>query len=279
MDETSAVQAVAAALGVTRPTVFARGGQKVVAHAEMGTESVVLKVVVLTGATDPNALERCQREVDLLHDVDSDHVVRVLSNLALVGQGPAAAGWVEERLDGDDLSSLLGSPWTWSLSREGIAGIGAGLAALHSHGYVHRDLSPGNVRRTQSGEWKIMDPGLAKHLARPSITGLFQPGTYGYMSPEHTSPGKRMTPAADIYSLGVLTYQALAGSLPVPVGLDIGDYRRRLTQIGAPSLRIARADLSDAAVDLVDTCLSIQPARRFLDGQELLDAMLAGGML
>jgi serine/threonine-protein kinase len=153
--------------------------------------------------------------------------------------------------------------------------VGRGLAVMHGHNYIHRDLSPGNVRRTSRGTWVVMDPGFAKHLKRTSITGLFQPGTPGHMSPEHAAIGGRVTRASDVYCLGILAFQALTGNLPIPVGTDLTDYRRRLLAAQPETLGTLRPDLTSEQAHLVDTCLQRQPARRYLDGGELIDALQA----
>jgi len=276
VNEQEALQAATAALNVTSANAIARGGQKVVYEAVGPTgEPVILKVVQILGARDPNALERCQREVELLREFDSEHIVRVISEIALLGPAPDAAAWLEERLDGEDLNQLLGSPWNWDDVSNLLIGISSGLAAMHDSGYVHRDLSAGNVRRTAAEVWKVMDPGFAKHLNRTSITGPWQPGTPGYLSPEHVSLGGRVTPASDVFCLGVLAYQALTGQLPIAVSPDLMEYRNRLMSTSAPSIASARSDLDLACVRIIDCCLERQPARRYLDANELLEALQA----
>lgn len=271
LDRDDALRAAAAELGATDVRPFAVGGQKVVARARHGSLPVVLKVVLLSDSgADPNALERCEREVALLKSLDAQNIVKLVSDMVAVGDGPDAAAWLEEELDGDDLAVLLGAPWPWPDVEEMLLGLGAGLAAMHSNDYVHRDLSAKNVRRTSTGLWKVMDPGFAKHLKRSSITGLYQPGTPGYMSPEHAAVGGRITPASDIFCLGVLAYQALTAVLPVLVGPDLLEYAGRLRTGQAPPVGIARPDLTSERAALVDTCLARQPARRFLDADELL---------
>lgn len=272
MDEQQELAAATSALGITNAAVLARGGQKVVYTATRGSDPVILKVVKILGARDPNALERCQREVELLRDLNNDHIVRVVSNIELLGPAPDAAAWLEEHLDGHDFIQMIGAQWSWPDVQELLIGVATGLADMHKNSYIHRDLSASNVRRTSAGIWKIMDPGLAKHLNRSSITGPWQPGTPGYLSPEHVSVGGRILPASDIFCLGILAYQALSATLPIDAG-DPMVYRRLLMSTNAPSIATLRPDLTASQVALIDACLERQPARRFLDAGELLQSI------
>lgn len=273
MDESTALAQAAIALELTDVTPFARGGQKLVSRANRNGHPVILKVVMLGHSADPNALERCEREVKLLKSLASQNIVKVLSEMVPLGDPPTAAVWLEEELDGDDLSQLVGNQWSWSETAAFIQGIGSGLAAMHAEGYVHRDLSAGNVRRTSAGVWKVMDPGLAKHLNRTSITGVWQPGTPGYLSPEHAILGGRITPASDIFCLGILAYLALSGTFPIDPGRDRDEYRRNLLGVQPSSISVMRPDLTAAQVEILDSCLQRQPARRFLDAGELVTEM------
>lgn len=170
--------AVQAALGTTTLAPLAIGGQKQVYSAQLEGVAVVVKVVLVPQDTTyaDEVVERAQREVELLSTIDSDFVVRVLSEAVEIGDRPEALCWVEEYLDGEDLQQLKSSfPWseedTWRL----IHDLARGLLACHDLDVVHRDLSPGNVRRRADGRFALMDPGLARHLTKTALTGVFQP--------------------------------------------------------------------------------------------------------
>jgi len=266
---------VFAALGVTDGLPLVSGGQKVVFTGDLAGSRVIVKVIILTGTmADSVTIERAHREVELLAAVDSPHVVKVLSEAVEVGSPPAAVAWVEELLSGQDLSTMLraGSTWAeedvWRLMTD----VARGLEACHDLRVVHRDLSPGNVRRTDSGSFVVMDPGLARHLERTALTGVFQPGTPGYLSPEHL-PGATPTSSSDIFSLGVLAFIALTGRFPVDPGAV--DYHARLRVVDVPPIQTL-ASVSDELGAIIDKCLKRQPARRYLDGTELLDSLQTG---
>lgn len=267
---------VEAALGLRNMSPIGAGGQKIVATADFGGQPAIAKIVMIPpGPNGATILERAHREVELLAAVDSVAVVKVLTDAVEIGDDPDrpdAVCWVEERLDGDDLDQHLTSPWAeedvWTLAEDLAAAIGA----CHVQEVVHRDLSPRNVRRLPSGRYVVMDPGLARHLARAALTGIVQPGSFGWMSPEHV-PGGRAMPASDVFSVGVLLYCALTTELPIPYAHDDADYYRRLEHEQAPSIRAKRPDISDELANIVDRCLQRQAARRFLDGSELLDAV------
>lgn len=272
--------AVEGALGLSNVKPIGSGGQKIVATADFGSQSAIVKIVLIPpGPNGLMMLERAHREVELLAAVDSIAVVKVLTDAVEIGDSPDAVCWVEERLEGDDLDHHLTSPWdesdVWTLAED----LAIALEACHEQEVVHRDLSPRNIRCLPTGRYVVMDPGLARHLARAALTGFMQPGSFGWMSPEHV-PGGRAIPASDIFSVGVLLYCALTTELPIPYAHDDPDYYRRLAHDQAPSVRAARADISDELVRLVDRCLSRQAARRFLDGDELLEAVrsMRGGI-
>lgn len=265
-------QEVRAALGTTALTPLAVGGQKQVYSADLEGVPVVVKVVMIPhdAMHAGEVLERAQREVELLSTIDSEFVVRVLSEAVEIGDSPEALCWVEEYLDGDDLRHLTSSfPWSahdvWHLLHD----LGKGLAACHELDVVHRDLSPGNVRRRSDGRFALMDPGLARHLTKTALTGVFQPGTFGYMSPEHV-PGGHPTPASDVFGVGILAYQALTSDLPFPYGGDDAAYYAELHTGQARSVAAAGSNIPSDLISVVDRCLQRQAARRYLDAQELL---------
>ena len=254
-----------AALGVRNAAPLKSGGQKWVYTAELEGVPCVVKIVQLTGPFAEEARVRAHREVELLGAVDSDRVVRVLSDLVEIGDGPDLVCWVEERLSGQDLGSALGSTsWSGADIERLICEVAEGLAACHRQEVVHRDLSPGNVRQCDDGHYVLMDPGYARHLAKTALTGMYQPGTPGFMSPEHV-PGGSPIPASDIFMLGILAYAAATGALPLDPTGDQDDYYRALRDVDVESVGRARLDLSSDLVAIIDRCLDRQPARRFID--------------
>jgi eukaryotic-like serine/threonine-protein kinase len=254
--------------------IGAPGGQKAVRRVDRSGEQLVLKVVALT-ATSPTTLTRAEREVELLKSLDSPHVVKVVSDLAALGNPPHGATWLEEFLDGDDLSKLLASPWSWSDAARLGYEVALGLAAAHAEGVIHRDLSPNNVRRVSSGAYKVMDFGFARHTLRTGITGTGQPGTYGYHTPEHLNAYSGVPmPSSDVFGVGILMYQALTGKIPIPYHGDDADYARRLQRAEVVAdIGAERPDLDVDEQAILRRMLHAQPARRFRNGRKLADAL------
>ena len=273
------IEASVSALGVQNAQFLAQGGQKWVLTVEFAGTPAVLKIVAVPpGPSGAIVLERAHREVELLAEVDSPNVVKVLSDAIEIGMPVEAVAWVEEHLDGEDLTTLMSTPWADDEVAKLIRDIGSALEACHDLDVVHRDLSPGNVRRTASGMYVLMDPGLARHLQKVAITGLFQPGTVGFRSPEHV-PGGDPSTASDIFALGILCFCASTGEFPIDPKGDEADYNRRLVTTQAPSLSVQKPTVQAELAAVIDKCLRRQPARRYLDGKELLDDALKRGVI
>ena len=145
---------------------------------------------------------------------------------------------------------------------EAAAQILDGLAHAHEHGIVHRDVKPSNVLLADGPEVsvRLLDFGLALMHEAETLTAVGDvPGTLAYISPERLR-GETAGPASDVWSVGVLLWEALAGRHPFWSGslLETG----RKIQAGAPSLGDVRPDLPQQLVAAVDRAPSRDPSRR-----------------
>ncbi|WP_308797233.1 serine/threonine-protein kinase [Agromyces silvae] len=265
------------ALGVIdEGAIGAAGGQKAVRRVSRDGQPFVLKVVALEFTTD-ETLKRAEREVQLLASISNPNVVRVESDLVELGSPVSGAAWIEEYLDGDDLGPLLdGTQWAWDDARPMGIQIANGLAAGHEKSVIHRDLSANNVRRLSNGTYKVLDFGFARHTLRSGVTVAGQPGTRGFLTPEHLNSysGGPMQ-MSDVFQVGILMYTALSGVSPYPWRGDDYEYALRLQSGAMAPLSASRPDLSPEQVAVIHRALHPQPARRFRNAAALRDALEA----
>lgn len=136
------------------------------------------------------------------------------------------------------------------------------LAHAHGRGIIHRDVKPSNVllAETDGIDARLLDFGLAQMAEFDTLTALGDvPGTLGYVSPERLL-GKTATEAADIWAVGVLLWESLAGEHPFREG-NLPETSRRI-QSGPPPLASVRPDLPAALCEAVSSALVLNPARR-----------------
>jgi hypothetical protein len=145
---------------------------------------------------------------------------------------------------------------------EAAAQILEGLAHAHARGIVHRDVKPSNVMLAEGPgvSTRLLDFGLARIKEEHTITASGDvPGTLAYISPERLK-GAGGTPAADVWSVGVMLWEALAGFHPFWTS-SLVETAKAIEQ-GAPALQTQRPDLPKALLAFVDRALALDPARR-----------------
>jgi len=172
---------------------------------------------------------------------------------------------VMELVDGPSLETVLtGGPLDDSRTMDIVAQAAAGLQAAHTAGMIHRDIKPGNLLLAPGGTVKITDFGIAHTIGSAPLTATGELiGTPGYLAPERAM-GERATPASDLYSLGMLAYECLAGAPPfrgTPLEVALAHRDRPLPPL-PPSVAVGVAAL-------VMRLAAKDPARRPNDAAEI----------
>ncbi|MEH1102937.1 serine/threonine-protein kinase, partial [Micromonospora sp. CPCC 205561] len=195
------------------------GGMSVIwrARDEVLDRIVALKVLAPSLAADARFRDMVREEARAAAQLVHPHVTSVHDYGETVApDGSITSFVVMELLAGEELESrLTGGPLPWAEAVEIGAQVADALAAAHRLGIVHRDITPANVMMTNSGV-KVLDFGIATRIGTPDDDedgGTF--GTPAYVAPERLD-GAPAQPATDVYSLGVLLYEALSGRVPYP---------------------------------------------------------------
>jgi serine/threonine-protein kinase len=166
---------------------------------------------------------------------------------------------VMELVHGDTLAvRQQGDPMHWRTAVGIAAQVAAALAAAHASGVVHRDIKPGNVMLARSGV-KVVDFGIAAAVGALDEAGDELLGTPAYVAPERFA-GRPAAPATDVYALGILLYQCLAGSLPWPAYTitELVRAHRELPPDPLPPIDGLPADV----IELCEQCLRKNPDAR-----------------
>jgi eukaryotic-like serine/threonine-protein kinase len=173
--------------------------------------AVAVKVLGGALAGDGRAAERLRREARAAAGLDHPNIARVLD----LGEHDGRPYLVMELLEGESVAARIdrAGPLPAAEAARIVAAVADALEAAHQAGVVHRDVKPGNVFLTTSGEVKVLDFGIARSAHDTALTTGDLLGTAAYLAPERVL-GDRATPAADIYALGVVLYELLAGHRP-----------------------------------------------------------------
>ncbi len=250
---------------------------------------VAFKILTPELACSREVVTRFVNEARTLARLECPHVVRVLD--AGVTNEPDSAPlpyMVLELLHGEDLRTQCErGPLAAERALSFVLEACEGLAAAHAEGVIHRDLKPENlflcVQPDGTELVKILDFGIARSVsASPTLTRSGEGmGSPGYMSPEQLRDASAADERSDIWSLGVVLYELLAGASPFQAATPFdlcaqilaGKYRR---------LETRRADLPPGLVSVLDRCLAVEPAERYQNVVELgaaLAPFVNGGAL
>jgi serine/threonine-protein kinase len=151
-----------------------------------------------------------------------------------------------------------------------------GLDYAHRNGVVHRDVKPGNLLRAEDGVVKLADFGIAKAVTDESaITQVGSViGTAAYLAPEQAA-GEQVGPQADLYALGVVTYQFLSGRLPYEAQSLTELAMKQMREIPPPLDQLNR-EVSPQLAVAVDRALALDPRDRYPDAEAFRDSLTDG---
>ncbi|MDO9357603.1 MAG: protein kinase [Polaromonas sp.] len=244
------------------------GGMTEVYLAERESDKlpIVLKVLDSRGKEASDHLVRFIQEYALLCKIDHPHVIRIHDQ----GFTDEHAYIAMEYFERGDMRALFGPGMTRARAVAVMQQIAQALSAVHSHGIVHRDIKPENVMLRTDGSVALADFGIAKSMLQAESLGLTQTrhgdvvGTPYYMSPEQAG-GRAVTARSDLYSLGVMFFEMLAGQRPyVAESLEL--LLAKHLHADTPLLPAGHAALQP----IVDRLMAKDPEARYASADALL---------
>jgi serine/threonine protein kinase len=256
-----------------------RGGMGVVymARDERLKRKVAVKVLPPDLAFREEIRLRFLREAETAARLSHPHIVPIHS----VGEGPdGLVYFVMAYIDGEPLGSRLKRRGQLSPeeARRILMETADALGAAHALGIIHRDVKPDNILLEGSrGRVVVTDFGIAKALSSTTGPGTLTAtgvaiGTPHYMSPEQAAGDREIDGRSDIYSLGVVGFEMLAGELPFQAPTVPGILLKQITE-GAPALSRKRPDCPDDLAACVMRCLEKEPETRWPTADALRRAL------
>jgi serine/threonine-protein kinase len=266
--------------------VLGAGGMGVVLaahHTQLDTR-VAIKLLLPAMLERPEAVRRFAREARAAAKITTEHVARVFDVGTLENGAPYM---VMELLDGMDLGVWLenNGPLPPGQAVDFVLQACVAIAEAHSLGIVHRDLKPANLFciRRPDGQLlvKVLDFGISKMAASAGANDSSSlsmtktsavMGSPFYMSPEQMRSAKSADAQSDLWSLGVILYELLLGTVPF-VGQELTEVVVQVTTQPPPPMRARRPELPRALEAVIFTCLEKEPSRRYGNVADLAIAL------
>lgn len=236
---------------------------------------VAVKLLAEHLADDPTFVSRFQREAQAAARLIHPNVVQIFDS----GQDERSGQYfiVMEYIQGSSCAEILRDDG-WMEVPEAVAIVEQsceGLHYAHRNGVVHRDVKPGNLLRSLDGQVKLADFGIAKATEQSSITQVGSVlGTAAYLAPEQAR-GEEAGPRADMYALGVVTYQLISGRLPYEAG-SLTELALKQQQEEPARLDALVAAVTPELADAVAIALALDPRERYADAREMGRAIADG---
>jgi tRNA A-37 threonylcarbamoyl transferase component Bud32 len=235
---------------------------------------VAIKVLRATLASDEQFRKRFMREADIVSGLEHPNIVRVMD----FGDENGAYYIVMELLSGPDLNSFLKQEKQINLSQTVslLRGVADALDYAHQRGLVHRDIKPSNVMLDSStipSRSVLTDFGIAKISdAHTKITNTGMLGTFDYIAPEQIQASAEVDGRADVYALGVMTYQLLTGTLPFERP-NTGALLLAHLNAPPPDAREKVRGLSRTASFAIQQAMAKEPNSRFATAGEFISTL------
>src|SRR6059036_2224828 len=252
-----------------------RGGMAIVfkAREKQLERDVAIKVLPFSLAFDKEFVERFQREARTSAKLEHPGIIRIYR----VGKSGRVIYFVMKFLRGKPLSSVLAARGSLPPAeiRQILVQVARALAYAHKSGIVHRDIKPDNIMFDEHGQAVVTDFGIAKAATGGKLTGTgMSIGTPHYMSPEQAR-AQQLDGRSDIYSLGVVAYQCLTGSVPFDGedSFSIG-YKHIMEEVPTPPLETYD---QRTLFEVIRKMMAKVPDDRFQTSDDLVQALEAGG--
>lgn len=249
-------------------SVLGEGGMANVYLAEdiILQRKVAVKVLRLDLQKDPQTIQRFQREALSTSELSHPHIVSILD----VGTDGNCHYLVMDYVDGSDLEEYIqhNNPILLPKVIDIMDQILSAVALAHKHNVIHRDLKPQNILMDKKGNIKIVDFGIAIALNQSTMTQTNTAmGSVHYMSPEQAR-GSMATKQSDIYSLGIILYKLLTGTVPF-TGENAVAVALKHFQEKTPSLRDKNPNVPQALENVVFKATAKDPRDRYKSALEM----------
>jgi serine/threonine protein kinase len=232
--------------------------------------TVAIKVLPTHFMHEETFIKRFQREVRAIARMQHPHILPVHD----YGEEGGTPYIVMAYIDGGSLAQRIQEEGPLPLDETVrlLEQIADGLDYAHDQGVVHRDFKPSNILIDKRGNAYLADFGIAKVSQETAqLTGSGIVGTPSYMAPEMFQSGL-VTPAIDIYALGVTLYQMLSGEVPYSGSTPVQLMYAHLNE-PIPDIRKIREDASDAIQSVIEGAMAKEPAERFQRAEDVAKAL------